>query len=88
MIRTEAAAGDPAGPCVAVIFGAAVENGWTLLELVEKKASLEDVFVRLTGNDNGQEPAPDAPNPCDTLECDAGIALKAHEAAESNLTDL
>ncbi len=30
------------------IFRAAVENGWVLLELTESKASLEDIFVRLT----------------------------------------
>ena len=28
------------------VFRAAVERGWVLLELVEEKASLEDVFVR------------------------------------------
>jgi ABC-2 type transport system ATP-binding protein len=31
------------------VFQTAVSNGWVLLELSEKKASLEDVFVRLTG---------------------------------------
>ncbi len=33
------------------IFRAAVERRWVLLELSEEKASLEDVFVRLTGQD-------------------------------------
>lgn len=33
------------------IFRAAVDNGWTLLELAERKASLEDIFVRLTTAD-------------------------------------
>ncbi len=33
------------------VFRAAVERGWVLLEMVEKKASLEDVFVRLTSKD-------------------------------------
>ncbi len=33
------------------VFRAAVERGWVLLELAEEKASLEDVFVRLTGQD-------------------------------------
>ena len=33
------------------VFRAAVERGWVLLELAEVKASLEDVFVRLTGRD-------------------------------------
>lgn len=36
------------GDVRADVFHAAVEQGWTLLELMEKKASLEDVFVRLT----------------------------------------
>ncbi len=30
------------------VFRAAVENGWVLLELSEQRASLEDIFVRLT----------------------------------------
>ena len=34
------------------IFRTAVERGWVLLELVEEKASLEDVFVRLTSRDS------------------------------------
>ncbi|NJL29406.1 MAG: ABC transporter ATP-binding protein [Thermoanaerobaculia bacterium] len=33
------------------VFRAAVERGWVLLELAEKKASLEDIFVRLTTAD-------------------------------------
>jgi len=33
------------------IFRAAVERGWVLLELHAAKASLEDVFVRLTTRD-------------------------------------
>ena len=33
------------------VFRAAVERGWVLLEMTEEKASLEDVFVRLTGQD-------------------------------------
>ncbi len=37
------------------VFRAAVERGWTLLELSEEKASLEDVFVRLTGRDLAEE---------------------------------
>ena len=53
------------------IFHAAVERGWVLLELAEEKASLEDVFVRLTTRDSaadagdgsagdGEIPTPDA----------------------------
>ncbi len=38
------------------VFRAAVERGWVLLELTEEKASLEDVFVRLTGRDADAEP--------------------------------
>ena len=30
------------------VFRAAVENGWILLEMREERASLEDIFVRLT----------------------------------------
>ncbi len=33
------------------VFRAAVAQDWVLLELIEKKASLEDVFVRLTAKD-------------------------------------
>jgi hypothetical protein len=37
------------------IFRAAVERGWVLLELHAAKASLEDVFVRLTTRDAAAE---------------------------------
>ncbi len=37
------------------VFRAALERGWVLLELAEEKASLEDVFVRLTGRDDVEE---------------------------------
>lgn len=33
------------------VFRMAVERGWVLLELAERKASLEDIFVRLTTHD-------------------------------------
>jgi hypothetical protein len=33
------------------VFRAAVERSWVLLELAAQKASLEDVFVRLTTHD-------------------------------------
>jgi ABC-2 type transport system ATP-binding protein len=33
------------------VFRAAVERGWVLLELAQERASLEDVFVRLTTRD-------------------------------------
>jgi len=45
------------------IFRAAVENGWTLLELVQETASLEDVFVRLTTHEQGRDQAPAAESP-------------------------
>ena len=35
----------------AAVFRCAVDNGWTLLALTEEKASLEDIFVRLTTQD-------------------------------------
>ena len=37
------------------VFRAAVAQDWVLLELIEKKASLEDVFVRLTAKEAGKE---------------------------------
>ena len=38
------------------VFRAAVENGWVLLELARERATLEDVFVRLTTHDTAQMP--------------------------------
>lgn len=35
------------------VFRLAVAQGWVLLELAERRASLEDVFVRLTTRDSG-----------------------------------
>jgi len=49
------------------VFRAAVERSWVLLELAERKASLEDVFVRLTSDTSesdsqaAAEPAEDSP---------------------------
>ncbi len=37
------------------VFSLAVENGWVLRELTEERASLEDVFVRLTTRDAAAE---------------------------------
>jgi ABC-2 type transport system ATP-binding protein len=37
----------------AEVFRAAVENGWTLVELRRSQASLEDIFVRLTTRELG-----------------------------------
>ncbi|MGE5234352.1 MAG: ABC transporter ATP-binding protein [Acidobacteriota bacterium] len=39
------------------VFRLAVENGWVLLGLGAEKASLEDIFVRLTTHDAALEPA-------------------------------
>ena len=43
---------DPREP----VFRLAVERGWVLLELVEEKVSLEDIFVRLTTQDAAAAP--------------------------------
>jgi ABC-2 type transport system ATP-binding protein len=43
------------------IFRAAVERGWVLLELHAAKASLEDVFVRLTTRDVASQASQPAP---------------------------
>jgi len=40
------------------VFGAAVEKGWTLLELALRQTSLEDIFVRLTTSDRSPEADP------------------------------
>ncbi len=42
------------------IFRAAVDRGWVLVELSEARASLEDIFVRLTTRDTALAPAPAA----------------------------
>ncbi len=42
------------------IFRAAVARGWVLVELSETRASLEDIFVRLTTRDVAAEPVPPA----------------------------
>ncbi|MCP3960366.1 MAG: ATP-binding cassette domain-containing protein [bacterium] len=53
-LRIESAPGEDSREAV---FRAAVEHGWVLLELVERRESLEDIFVRLTGRDaDAEEP--------------------------------
>jgi ABC-2 type transport system ATP-binding protein len=37
------------------VFRAAVERGWTLIELTKSRASLEDIFVRLTTRDVAED---------------------------------
>jgi len=43
------------------VFRAAVERGWVLLELARERATLEDVFVRLTTHDTAAVQAVDTP---------------------------
>jgi ABC-2 type transport system ATP-binding protein len=45
------------------LFRAAVDNGWTLLELYRKAASLEDVFRKLTTDEPSAAPKEAAPAP-------------------------
>jgi ABC-2 type transport system ATP-binding protein len=40
------------------VFRLAVERGWVLLELAQTKASLEDIFVRLTTHEDGESDGP------------------------------
>ena len=47
---------DPRGE----VFGLAVERGWTLIELTPTRASLEDIFVRLTTRDDDAAATPAA----------------------------
>ncbi|HXT50389.1 MAG TPA: ABC transporter ATP-binding protein, partial [Thermoanaerobaculia bacterium] len=68
---------DPREP----IFRLAVERGWVLLELVEEKVSLEDIFVRLTTQDAAAV-APEAGNGTGTpAAVEAPAATDAEEAA-------
>ncbi len=54
---------DPRGE----VFHLAVEHDWTLVELTPSRASLEDIFVRLTTRDAGGEAPPAAP-PAEPVE--------------------
>ncbi|HYN22774.1 MAG TPA: hypothetical protein VE078_17570, partial [Thermoanaerobaculia bacterium] len=49
------------------VFRAAVERGWVLLELARERATLEDVFVRLTTHDTA---ATSAAEPVETTEAE------------------
>ncbi|HVR28849.1 MAG TPA: ATP-binding cassette domain-containing protein [Thermoanaerobaculia bacterium] len=62
------------------IFRLAVERGWVLLELAQAKASLEDIFVRLTTRE-GEEDGGAAPNAAASDGSGAGIAASANGAA-------
>ncbi len=48
---------EPGADAREAVFRLAVDSGLTLLELAEKKVSLEDVFVRLTQDPAGARPA-------------------------------
>ncbi|MEM7354279.1 MAG: ABC transporter ATP-binding protein [Acidobacteriota bacterium] len=63
------------------VFRAAVERDWVLLEMAEKKASLEDVFVRLTSRD--AEAPPEAAEAPAAADPDAPGEPAAGEADES-----
>jgi ABC-2 type transport system ATP-binding protein len=52
---------EPATDPRAEVFRLAVERGWVLIELAQRQASLEDIFVRLTTRDVADAaPAPAA----------------------------
>ncbi len=73
-----------------VAFRTAVEQGWVLLELSEKKASLEDVFVRLTGRHQTEENAIDGDEGGDedgALDGDEGGALNGDESSRGESDD-
>jgi ABC-2 type transport system ATP-binding protein len=62
--------GDRAADLREPAFRLAVERGWVLLELAEQKASLEDIFVRLTTRDAAVETPsePSSAEPAATAE--------------------
>jgi ABC-2 type transport system ATP-binding protein len=77
--RIECGAGDDLREAV---FRTAVDKGWVLLELSEKKASLEDIFIRLTAEafaaDDTESPEglppPEAPSAEAPSETESGEA--------------
>jgi ABC-2 type transport system ATP-binding protein len=54
------------------VFRAAVERGWVLLEMTRERATLEDIFVRLTTHDVAAAPAPAETPPPAAAETPAG----------------
>ena len=50
------------------IFREVVDNGWILLEMREERASLEDIFVRLTTQEQAADESPPAETPEDEPE--------------------
>lgn len=61
------------------VFRAAVARGWVLLELSERKASLEDIFVRLTTKDSSADAPPPTERAAETG--DEGSQNEAHDDA-------
>ena len=54
------------------VFRLAVEKDWVLLELAEEKASLEDIFVRLTTRDDLGHGETDSESRADTIDQEVG----------------
>ena len=80
-LEEEAAPGD--GDPREAVFHAAVEAGWTLVELAEEATSLEDVFVRLTTRDAAAEAGEEArPGPATPATPDAADAFDTAEPGE------
>jgi len=52
------------------VFRAAVERGWVLLELARERATLEDVFVRLTTHDTAATPSDAVAEPVEPTEAE------------------
>ncbi|MFQ5350445.1 MAG: ABC transporter ATP-binding protein, partial [Thermoanaerobaculia bacterium] len=59
---------------------AAVDRGWVLLELLRERASLEDVFVRLTTGDEAAGPDEDDAEPAGTAEGDRPESVEEVES--------
>lgn len=60
------------------VFQLAVDRGWTLLELHQKRVSLEDVFVRLTTDQPDTEPARESSSEAALLIDDPPSAEEDH----------
>lgn len=64
------------------VFRAAVARDWVLLELIEKKASLEDVFVRLTAKDAAAEAMLQEPTASESVVPEAADSEGSNESEE------
>lgn len=71
----------PADDLREAVFRLAVERGWLLLELAEQKASLEDIFVRLTTRDVAEEPGEEPGEAAAAAAAPAGEAEAGGEGA-------